>query len=82
MLVLLFCLETLLARCDDEQEFPTLYKARLNFMLDRHLSSSVVHLKDASLDQYKWLVSHVRNSLSANPQDAELKLKLSLLLVE
>ena len=83
MLVLLFCLETLLASREGEQtELLNLYRARLNFMLDRHLSSSVVHLKDASLEQYKWLVQHIRNELQSNPEDSALKLKLSLLLVE
>ena len=80
-LVFLFCIEALL-QASEPCEFTTLHKARLNFLLDRHLSSSVLHLKDASLDQYKELVSNVRNELEQSPDDAGLKLKLSLLLVE
>jgi len=71
MLILLYCAEILLAS-RDETEFTTLHKARLSFLLDRHLSSSVLHLKDASLDHYKSLVASTRQQLALNPDSAEL----------
>lgn len=68
MLVLLLCVETLLSTHIDPAhtprlEFVTLYRARMSFLLDRHLSSSVLNLKDASLDHYKWLVQVARDKV-------------------
>ena len=37
--------------------FSMLQKARLSFMLDQHLSSSVTNLKDVSLKLYKRLIA-------------------------
>lgn len=73
MLILLFCVETLLASAAPTDESVVLYSARLSFLLDRHLSSSVLHLKDASLDHYKTLVAATRSKLEASPDNGELR---------
>ena len=59
-----------------------LYQARMSFLLDRHLSSSVLHLKDASLNHYKTLIENLQSKLKEDNSNDELKKKLSLLLIE
>lgn len=54
----------------------------MSFLLDRHLSSSVLHLKDASLNHYKSLIENLQTNLKADPSSDELKQKLGLLLIE
>ena len=39
--------------------FSILLRARLSFLLDQHLSSSVVHLKDESLKLYKRYLAYL-----------------------
>lgn len=79
----MYCAEILLVELSTEDsEFKKLYQARMSFLLDRHLSSSVLHLKDASLNHYKSLVENLQIRLKDDASNDELKLKLSLLLIE
>jgi hypothetical protein len=43
------------------ESFNKLWKARLSFWIDQHLTSSVVHLMDGSLGLYKEYVDMVEN---------------------
>lgn len=79
----MYCAEILLVELSTEDsEFKKLYQARMSFLLDRHLSSSVLHLKDSSLNHYKSLVENLQIRLKDDASNDELKLKLSLLLIE
>ena len=79
----MYCAEVLLANLSTENsEFKMLYQARMSFLLDRHLSSSVLHLKDASLNHYKTLIENLQSKLKEDNSNDELKKKLSLLLIE
>lgn len=65
-LVLLFILQQLIADEEyagtfgtDMKMFSLLLRARLSFLLDQHLSASVVHLKDESLKLYKRYLAYL-----------------------
>ena len=85
-LILLYMLDMLLTDMDilevqkaDVRDFAMLWRARLKFQLDLHLSSSVTNLKDASMGLYKEYIDKVRQ---ASKQDKTLENTLTLLLIE
>ena len=66
-MIILFILDTLLTDMDilaaqkaDVRDFAMLWRARLKFQLDQHLSSSVTNLKDASMGLYKEYIEKIR----------------------
>ena len=77
--MLLTDMDILEAQKADIREFAMLWRARLKFQLDQHLSSSVTNLKDASIGLYKEYIEKVRQ---ASKQDKSLQNTLALLLIE
>jgi len=48
---------------EEQKNFAMLYRARLSFLIDRQLSSSVVHLKDESLKLFKEYANLLRQAV-------------------
>jgi len=70
-LILLFILNHLLDSEDfagtfgmNTKMFSLLQKARLSYLLDQHLSGSVIHLKDESLKLYKRYLAYLEAVLN------------------
>lgn len=81
-MVILLLLETTLQRevvTPEEALFAKLIKARVSFLRDQSLNSSVVHLKDASLTLYKEYIAAVRERVTT---DTRCREPLVLLLAE
>jgi hypothetical protein len=88
-LVVLYAVEVLLTDekvtadlTEEQKRFAMLHRARLSFLIDRQLSSSVVHLKDESLKLFKEYANLLREAVEKSPDNAVLKRNLSLMLVE
>ena len=74
LLVCLLMLECTLKREDllpEEQLFATLFKARVSFLRDLSLTSSVLHLKDASIKLYKEYIAAVRERVKTDTRCRE-----------